>query len=178
MVEAACHHIWKMVDVQRGFVITEKCYHCGIERNYFTTEDNPPFEEYRDGAHLWNIMGTSQTQRFNLACTICGHEENLKELYGLMMCIGCDKSCEVGLLQAKLEPSRTWVYVAYGFLPIKEHPQLTTKQIEILEQFFNQRIINSGNKIKIVPQNMVPNMNCCYGEVIRDEELLTIEPQS
>ena len=33
------------------------------------------------------------------------------------MCTGCDKHCQVEKLQKELEKERTWVYVAYGFLP-------------------------------------------------------------
>lgn len=171
----SCQHAWKMKDVQLGFVVTEKCYHCTMERNYFTLEDNPPFEEYRDGAHLWNIMGTSQTQRFNLICEHCGEEVNLKELYGLMMCTGCDKNCKAGQLQAELEPSKTWVYVAYGFLPITERKQISAEQIKHLEDYFNQRLANSKSKIKVVSQDMVRDLDNCYAMVIKDEAMLSLE---
>jgi hypothetical protein len=175
MAAATCQHTWKMKDVQIGFVVTEKCYHCASERNYFTLEDNPPFEEYRDGVHLWNIMGTSQTQKFNLICRRCGEEVLLSELYGLMMCTGCDKNCEVGRLQAKLEPERTWVYVAYGFLPVKERKQLSAEQIRCMEEYFNQRLANSRSKIKVVSQSGVHDMDNCYAMVIKDESMLSLE---
>jgi hypothetical protein len=150
MAAVSCQHAWKMKDIQLGLVVTEKCYHCGNERNYFTLENNPPFEEYRDGMHLWVIMGNSQTQRFNLICEHCKEEVKLPELYGLMMCTGCDKNCEAGKLQAALEPSQTWVYVAFGFLPLSERKQLTPEQIRYLEDYFNQRLVNSKSKIKVV----------------------------
>lgn len=175
MTADLCQHAWKMTDIQRGFVVTEKCYHCGNERNYFTLEHNPPFEEYRDGAHLWNIMGTFQTQRFNLICKLCGKEVRLPELYGLMMCTGCDKNCNAGQLQGQLEPSRTWVYVAFGYAPIKERKQLSEEQILHIEEYFNQQLVNSQSKIKVVAQSLVHDLNNCYGMVIKDENMLSLE---
>jgi hypothetical protein len=175
MAAESCQHTWKMKDIQLGMVVTEKCYHCGDERNYFTLESNPPFEEYRDEKHLWNIMGTCQTQRFNLVCDKCGEEVKLPELYGLMMCTNCDKDCEVGKLQAKLEPSQTWVYVAFGFLPLSERKQLSDEQIRQIEGYFNQQLVNSKSKIKVVAQSLIRDVNNCYGMVIRDENMLSLE---
>ena len=175
MTPTSCSHVWKMKDIMLGFIVTEKCYHCANERNYFTLENNPPFEEYRDGVHLWNIMGISQTQRFNLVCELCGEEVNLRELYGMMMCTACDKDCRAGQLQAKLEPERMWVYVAYGFLPITERKQLSAEQIKCLEDYFNQRLVNSKSKIKVVSQDMVRDMNNCYAMVVKDDSMLCLE---
>jgi protein-arginine kinase activator protein McsA len=175
MAQESCNHEWKMINVHLGYVVTEKCYHCSNERNYFTLEDNPPFEEYREGVHLWNIMGTSQTKRFDLVCEKCNQAVKLQELYGLMMCTGCDKECPAGKLQASLEPERTWVYVAFGFLPLNERKQLSKEQIKVIEEYFNQGLANSRSKIKIVPQSMVRDMNNCYGLVIKDDYMLDLE---
>ena len=176
--EGECLHLWEMVNVQHGFMTTEKCFHCDKVVTYFSLEHKPPLEEYRDGEHFWNVMETAQSVRFDLKCTKCGTQEELKELMGLMMCTGCDEQCEVDILAKKLASQRTWVYVAFGFLPRDERKQLSQHQITILEDYFNQRRKSSktGSRIVIVDHEMVKNYATCYAEVIRDLDLLSLTP--
>ena len=76
----------------------------------------------------------------------------------------------------KLEPERTWVYVAFGFLPIDENKQLSKKQLATLEAYFNQRRKSSKSRIKIVSHEMLKDYAVCYAEVIRDLDLLSLTP--
>jgi hypothetical protein len=95
---------------------------------------------------------------------------------GLMMCTGCMEDCEVNRLMSKLETQRTWVYVAFGFLPVQERKQLSPEKIAILEEYFNQRRKSSTSRIKIVSHEMVKSYTTCYAEVIRDLDLLSLTP--
>lgn len=171
-------HRWEMVNVQYGFITTEKCFHCDKVVTYFSSEDKPPLEEYREGEHFWNVMETAQSIRFDLKCTQCGTLVELKELMGLMMCTGCDEKCAVDVLAKKLEPERTWVYVAFGFLPRDERKQLSKEKISVLEDYFNRRrkSSESGSRIKIVDYGMLKNYATCYAEIIRDLDLLSLTP--
>jgi hypothetical protein len=121
-------------------------------------------------------METAQSIRFDLQCTECGTLVELKELMGLMMCTGCDEKCQVDALMKKHEAERTWIYVAFGFLPIDETEQLSKEKIAVLEDYFNQRRKSSTSRIKIVSHEMVKNHATCYGEVIRDLDLLSLTP--
>jgi hypothetical protein len=175
MQEEKCSHLWEMANVRYGFVITEQCSDSKKVVTYFS-EDEPPLEEYRDGDHFWNVMETAQSIRFDLRCSKCSKVETLNELMGLMMCTGCIEDCDVNRLMNQLESQRTWVYVAFGFLPGEERKQLSKEQIAVLEDYFNQRRKSSKSRIKIVGHEMVKSYATCYAEVIRDLDLLSLTP--
>lgn len=176
-----CSHLWQMVNVGYGYIITEQCSDNKTVATYFS-KDEPPLEEYRDGEHFWNVMETAQSIRFDLQCTKCKQLENFNQLMGLMMCTGCIDDCEVNRLLLELKPERTYVYVAFGFLPVEEKKQLSADQLTILEAYFNQRRRTSAtgspsdSRIKIVGHDMVENYATCYAEVIRDLDLLSLQP--
>ena len=175
MQEVKCSHLWEMVNVRYGFVITEQCSDSKEVMTYFS-DDEPPLEEYRDGDHFWNVMETAQSVRFELKCGKCGKVEPLDELMGLMMCTGCIEDCDVNREMKKLEAERTWVYVAFGFLPVEKRKQLTPEKIGVVEEYFNQRRKSKTSRIKIVGQEMVKSYATCYAEVIRDLDLLSLTP--
>jgi hypothetical protein len=74
----------------------------------------------------------------------------------------------------ELAKEKTWIYVAFGYLPIDEKKQLTQEKIEILEEYFNQRRTSTKSKIKIVSHELIGDITNCYGEVIMDTNLLTL----
>lgn len=171
-----CNHSWTIVNVQTGFIITEKCIQCNKISTYFCAEDKPPLEEHREGDHFWNTMETAQSIQFDLECIHCNTIVTFKELAGLMLCTGCDEICEVEKLREKLEKQQIWIYVACGFLPINEVTPLTQEKISILEDYFNQRRRSSKSKIRIVSYEMVDNLKNCYGEIIKDVGMLDLKP--
>jgi hypothetical protein len=175
MKEQNCLHQWTMINIRPGFIITESCYKCQKISCYFSNDEKPPLEEYRDGDHFWNVMQSAQTFRFELECTACHIIVQYDELLGLMMCTGCDENCKVEHLRKELEKERTWVYVAYGFLPVNEVKRLGQEKIAILEEYFNQRRKTSKSKIKIVSYEMISNVENCYAEVIKDVGLLSLK---
>ncbi len=177
MIQQETSHTWEMVNVVPGFIITEKCFHCEKISTYFSNEDRPPFEEYREDQHFWNVMESAQSISFDLTCTTCGSFIQYKELLGMMMCTGCDENCEVDRIRRTLEPELTWIYVAFGFLPIKERKQLSPEQFAILEEYYNQRRKSSRSKIKIVSHELIKNISTCYAEVIKDVDMLSLTPR-
>ena len=68
MTAIECIHNWQMINVAYGFIITEKCSKCNDISTYFTFEDRPPLEEYREGDHFWNVMESAQSFHFDLQC--------------------------------------------------------------------------------------------------------------
>jgi len=173
MQEQKCSHSWQIVNVRPGFIITEKCFECNKITTYFSVHE-PPLEEFRDKEHFWNVVETAQTVCFDLECHRCGQRENFVDLMGLMMCTGCNEKCEVDKLLKQLAPQRIWVYVAFSFLPSNEKPQLTEEKIAILENYFNQQ--RKSSRIKIVSNQLVENYATCYGEIIKDLDLLSLTP--
>jgi hypothetical protein len=176
MTAEGCSHNWKMINVAYGHIITEKCSKCNIVSTYFSLEDRPPLEEYREGDHFWNVMESAQSFRFDFQCTLCGRIVNFDELMGLLMCTGCDPNCKAEKIQRLQEKERTWVYVAFGFLPKAEHKQLSEEKIAMLEDFFNQRRKSADSRIKIVSQELVTDFSLCYGQVIKDMNMLSLTP--
>lgn len=171
-----CSHMWEMTNIVYGHIITEKCFHCDKISTYFMVDLKPSLEEYREGEHFWNVMETAQSIRFDLRCPTCGLVEQFDDLMGLMMCTGCDEKCEVDVLRKKLEPEKTWIYVAFGFLPADERKQLSPEKIAILENYFNSRRKTSKSRIKIVSDEMVKSLATCYAEVIKDVDMLSLTP--
>ncbi|MBN2347165.1 MAG: hypothetical protein JXO51_12350 [Candidatus Aminicenantes bacterium] len=169
-----CAHTWDMAHVAYGYIITEKCSKCQIISTYFTFEDRPPLEEYREGDHFWNVVESAQSFRFDFKCRTCGQVVKFDELMGLLMCTGCDRNCRVAQLQASLEKEKTWIYVAFGFLPKDKHPQLPEEKIAMLEDFFNRRRNTTASRIKILSQDLVADYALCYGKVIKDVNMLCL----
>lgn len=169
-----CCHAWKMIHVAYGYIITEKCSKCEEISTYFTFEDRPPLEEYREDDHFWNVMESAQSFRFDFQCEKCGVVETFEELMGLLMCTGCHKECQVAKLQDVLEKEKTWVYVAFGFLPEARHRPLPAEKIAMLEDFFNRRRNSPDSRIKIVSQELVSDYSLCYGKVIKDVNMLCL----
>jgi hypothetical protein len=175
---AECNHHWEMANVQYGFVVFEKCYHCNSTRTFFSNEDTPLiWDKYREGDCFWNRVQNSQSIRFDLKCDKCGHLEKFEELMGFLYCTGCIPECDVELLQRKIESERTWLLVAFGYLPESESKPLPLFKLDILTDYFNQRRDTSRSKIQIVSFNMIDDVSLCKGELIHDVGMLSNEPQ-
>ena len=172
MQKEKCTHSWEMVNVADGLIIMKKCFHCGKVSTCFVFHNKPPLEPSREGLHFWNFMESDESFHFDLKCGGCGTLLKLDELVGLMMCTGCDQTCEVDILRRKLEPENTRVYIALGRRPIDERKQLSPEQISALEEYFTQRCKLSKSKIKIVSHKMVKSIEGCYPKVIKDVEML------
>jgi hypothetical protein len=176
MADTNCEHTWEKVNIRPGFIISEKCHHCRRVSTYFSFDKSPPLEEYREGEHFWNVMESAQSNRFDLRCSTCAELVKLDELLGLMMCTSCDGACAPGALMKKLEPERTWVYVAFGFLPQDEKKQLSAGQLKALEDHFNGIRKSGKSRIKIVSSSQVRDISMCFGQIIRDVDMLSLQP--
>ena len=174
---AACQHTWEMTDVTFGFVVFEKCFHCNGLRTFFSEEDHPFLGEgYREEDHYWNRMEAAQTFQFDLRCTRCGHLERFRDLMGLLHCTGCLPECPVDILRRKHEPQRTFLLVAFGFLPAATEKPILQKRLDILTDYFNQRRDTSRSTIKIVSFGLIKDLPRCKGDFIHDVGMLSQEP--
>jgi hypothetical protein len=95
---------------------------------------------------------------------------------GLLHCSGCLPACEVEILQKKYEAERTWILVAFGFLPQAKTKPIPPYKLDILTDYFNQRRDTSRSRIKIVPFNLIKDLSLCKGDFIHDVEMLSLEP--
>lgn len=172
-----CQHHWSMTDVEFGYVVFEKCYHCKGVRTFFSTEDTPvPWEKYREGDCFWNRVEVAQSFRFNLECARCGRLEEFSDVMGFLFCTGCMDDCEVEKLQKKCEAERTWVLVAFGHLSGAKTDPIPQRKIDLLTDYFNQRRDTSRSRMKIVSFDMIKDLTRCKGEFIHDVGMLSEEP--
>ena len=169
-----CQHQWKMTNIQYGFMVYEKCSHCNKLRTYFS--DVSTWDEYREGDCTWSIVENAQTFIFDLICTKCNHIEKFNDLMGLLYCTGCLSDCKVNILQKELATQKTWLLVAFGFLPEALENPIPQKKLDILTEYFNQRRDTSRSKIKIVSFNLIDDISLCKGEFIYDVGMLSLEP--
>lgn len=174
---SACQHRWEMTNMQFGFVVFEKCFHCNGLGTYFTAEDNPILgDKYRDGDCFWSRVENAQSFRFDLECIKCGHLEKFDDLMGLMHCTGCLPDCEVEIQQAGLEAERTWILVAFGFLHKDQRKLISQYKLDILTDYFNQRRDTSRSRMKIISFDLIKDLSMCRGDFIHDVGMLSPEP--
>jgi len=166
-----------MTNIQFGFVVFEKCFHCNSLRTYFSLEDIPILgDKYREGKHFWSRVENAQSFRFDLQCTECNHLEEFEDLMGLLYCTGCLPDCEVEVLRKKYEAERTWVLVAFGHLPQTTEEPIPSHKLDILTEYFNQKRDTSRSTIKIISFNLIEDISRCKGDFIHDVGMLSMEP--
>jgi hypothetical protein len=172
-----CQHHWEMTNIQFGFVVFEKCFHCDGLRTYFSLEDTPILgDKYREGPHFWSRVENAQSFRFDLRCTKCNHLEKFDDVMGLLHCTGCLSDCKVEALRLKYEAEKTWILVAFGFLPAMEPESIPSYKLDILSDYFNQRRDTSRSRIKIVSFDLIEDISHCRGDFIHDVGMLSLEP--
>ncbi len=177
MARDTCKHSWTMEDVRYGFIVVEKCYHCNEERSYFAAEHTPPKEEYREGEHFWDYMGSSQSVQFNLKCGKCGEVIRLGELLGLMTCSHCTPDCDLHRISRICESQRIWVYGALTFSPDEIATEEMPQKLATLSQYFNDRVRTEGKKILVLPGWLIKDIDVCRGTVLKDVGMYQVEAE-
>lgn len=172
MQKEKCSHLWEMVNVAAGLIVFKKCFHCAKVSACFTFHSEPPLAPSREGDHFWNVMQSDETFHFDLECTKCGTLVKLDGLVSLMMCTGCDETCQVDVLRRRLEPESRRVCIALSSLPAEEKKQLPREKFAVLEDYIDQRCDHLKCGIKLVPNTMVKNIAKCYAEVVKDADML------
>ena len=168
---SACTHRWSMADIRSGYLVVEGCYHCGARSSFFSTEPVAPVDEYREGPHFWEYLGSSQAVNFNLHCQECGLTVDLSDMMGLMLSTCRDESCQVGRLAQKLG-KKTSIYVA--LCADSSHSSgrcVSDEGVAALTEYFNQHVRSGRRKIAVVPCKMCDRIDRCQGIVIADTGL-------
>ncbi len=169
-----CEHIWKMTNIEFGFIAFEKCSHCQAVRTHFTVDEESG-DEYREGDCLWSRVENAQSFRFDLQCTKCNLAVKYHDLMGLLYCTSCMEDCEVEKIQKECAARKTWILVAFGFLPAKKDKPFPPHKLEILTDYFNQRRDTTRSRMKIVSHDLIEKFSLCKGEFIHDRGMLSLE---
>jgi hypothetical protein len=174
-----CPHTWEMTNIRFGFVVFEKCHHCGRVRTFFTREDIALLgDKYREGTHFWSRVENAQSFRFDLRCRSCGMLEKFDDLMGLLYCTACRPECKVDILRRELEAQGTHVVLACGFLTENRRrpEQVAGHKIEMLASYFNQRRDVSRSRIAVLPFDLEDGLSHCMGEFLHDVGMISQEP--
>ena len=169
-------HVWEMTDINFGFIVFEKCFHCDGLRTYFSHEENPILgDRYREGDCHWTRMENAQSFTFNLKCTQTGQVEKFDDLMGLMYCTDCMSDCELHTLCAKYQAEHTMIIIAFGFLPEAISNSIPQYKLDILTNYFNQKRDTSRSRIIVLPFNLIKNLQRCKGDFLHDVDMLSQE---
>jgi hypothetical protein len=171
-----CGHSWAMTDVKYGFIVTEKCYHCQQVRIYFSFEDAPPKEEYKEEEHYWNYEGSAQSIRFSMKCGACGKVVTFEELTGLMQCMACDGGCYINIISQICEGQNIWVFAGLSYKAGTEI-DLPVEKLDVLTSYFTSRLRTPGKKILVLPGSLRKNPETCRGEILKDVGMLSLTPE-
>jgi len=172
MYKAGCIHSWEMANVAAGLIVMKKCFHCGKVSTCFCFHDKPPLETSREQEHFWNFVEANRAFHFDIRCRMCGKLVKLDDLVGLMVCVGCDDKCAVYGERQKLGAEGGRVFIALGRRPLDERKQLVPEKLAVLEEQLMQQAESLGLKVRVVPHEMVRNIDSCYAEVVKDAESL------
>ena len=177
MVRDTCRHTWKMANLRDGFIVTEKCYHCSRSRVFFSYEDVPPKDEYKEGDHYWNYAGSAQSVKFDMECKDCEDIVSFEELMGLMHCVGCDPACHLNILSQICEGQNIWVYAALSY-QLGQEIDLPVEKLDVLTSHFTSRLRTPGKKILVVPGSLRRSPDTCRGEMLKDVGMLSLTPET
>jgi hypothetical protein len=177
MVGDRCEHTWKMTRVRDGFIVTEKCYHCKLDRVFFSYEEVPPKDEYKEGDHYWNYAGSAQSVKFDMECTKCHKVVSFEDLMGLMHCVGCDPKCKFNIVAQICEGQNIWVYGALA-RHLDKDIDLPVESLDVLTDYFTSRLRTPGKKILVLPGSLRSNPDTCRGEMLKDAGMLSLTPET
>jgi hypothetical protein len=163
-----------MTNIRNGYLVVEGCAKCKARASFFSTEPQPPVDDYQDGEHFWTYFGSSQAVKFDLTCDECGEVVNLNDMMGLMLSTCKDPECDVGRIA--LEAGKgTWVYVA--LCADSTHTSgkcVSDVAVKALGEYFNGNIKDPNKKIIVVPCIKCNSIDLCEGIVIADTGLTEI----
>lgn len=178
MSKQHCRHKWAMTNIRDGFIMYESCSHCQTTRSYFSYDDIPAKEPYREGVHVWNYSDSAQSVKFDLKCMHCSEIVDLDELMGLMTCAACTDDCDLHTVVHIAESQKVWVYAALSFSQAKgrEH-HVRPEKLIALTQFFNSKIKKPGKKVLIMPGWLRISPEKCRGDVLKDVGMLAMDQE-
>ena len=177
MTAGGCQHKWQMAGVKDGFIVTEKCYHCNGLRTFFSFEETPPKEEYREDSHYWEYAGSAQSIKFSLKCGACGEVVTFEDLMGLMQCAGCDAACHINIISRICEGQNIWVYGGLSYQSGAE-VDLPAEKLEAVTAYFTSRLRTPGKKILVLPGSLRKNPETCRGDILKDVGMLSLTPET
>ncbi|MBM4394279.1 MAG: hypothetical protein FJ087_01155 [Deltaproteobacteria bacterium] len=167
---------YEMVNVRPGYIVVEHERFSNAMRSYFSTEDTPPVEEYREGAKVWKYSGFAQSFRFDVMDRETGETHPFADLLGLVWWAGCRDGSEPAVIGDVAADQKVQVYVALTWEgPDGRRAPLAAERLKVLNRYFNERIREPGKKILILPDCFDLGRQFSYGQVMVDLGLTALD---
>lgn len=169
---------YEIADVLPGFVVIEKEVQSSRCRAYFSAEQLPPKESYREGTLVWSFAEAAQSLRFSVRDRVTGEITRFDELLGLLYyaCAAPDSALHrIGSLAHSVGIS---IYVAMTYQsPVGSPLEISPERITILNRAFNDRLRTRGKKILIVPDLFGLFGQVSHGQLMLDFGLTDLPPE-
>lgn len=170
---------YELADIVPGFVVIERELKSGATRAYFSPDEVPPKESYREGDQVWHYAEAAQSFRFSVRNTADGQVTRFDELLGLLY-YGCLEPCAplhvVGEMAHEIGIS---IYVAVAYAAPDGTPvQIAPAKLTLLNRAFNDRLRTPGKRILIVPDVFGIQGQVSHGQLMLDFGLTDMPRQA
>ncbi len=171
-------HRYEMVNVRPAYIIFEHEVNSGATRSYFSTEDVPPIEEYREGRGVWKHLGVAQSFRFDLRDTTTGDLTPLDDLLGLVPYTSCPEDTDVHKIGWFAEEQKIWIYVAVSHRRMDAAAMSEwIGKLKVLNRYFGERLSTPNKRILILPDYFGLHERFTHGLLMVDFGLTTMEAE-
>jgi hypothetical protein len=167
---------YEMVNIRPGYIIVEHEVFSRAMRSYFSTQEIPPIEEYREGPKIWKFSGMAQSFHFDLRDSETGAVTTFEDLLGLVPHTSCQPESEVYRIGEFAQEQRVWIYVAVSHRPVEPGRMgAWIGKLQALNRYFGERVSTPNKKILILPDYFGLHDEFNHGQILADFGLTSME---
>lgn len=169
-------HRYEMVNVRPGYIIVEHEVFSRAMRSYFSTQEIPPIEEYREGPKIWKFSGMAQSFHFDLSDSTTGEVTNFDDLLGLVPYTSCSPESDIYRLGEFAQEQRIWIYIAVSHRrldPGRMGPWID--KLKALNRYFGERLSTPSKKVLILPDYFGLHEEFNHGQILADFGLTSMD---
>jgi len=167
---------YEMVNVQMGYVMVEHDLFSRSVRSYFSAEEIPPREEYREGNRMWRSAVAGQSFHFDVRDNSTGEIIRFPELLGLLYYGSCKPDSDIYRIGQIAHDANVSIYVAITYETGEgTRIPLSDAKLGILNKVFNDRLQRKEKKVLILPDLFDLHRTMSYGEIMIDVGLTSME---
>ena len=170
---------YEMVNVRMGYVMVEHDLFSRSVRSYFSTEETPPREEYREGNRTWRSAVMGQSFHCDLRDNSTGEIIRFPELLGLLYYGSCKPDSDIFRIGHIAHGTNVSIYIAITHETGEgTRMPLSDEKLGMLNRAFNDRLQRREKKILILPDLFGLHRTMSYGEIMIDFGLTSMEEGS
>ncbi len=169
-------HRYEMVNIRPGYIIVEHEVFSRSMRSYFSAQEIPPIEEYREGQQIWKFSGMAQSFHFDLLDHETGEVTSFDDLLGLVPYTACPPDSDVYRLGEFAQEQRIWIYVAVSHgRPEAGRMGAWIDKLKALNRYFGERLSTPNKKVLILPDYFGLQDTFNHGQILADFGLTSME---